>query len=133
MINIRPYVLALVLLALSTMACDIEMVTPTPTPTEKYLPTVTAMIQEDPTQVWAGLIDESQHTPVGTIVTVTHGTVNLRKLDHAAAAVFVQEGQVLAVECGPDGYCKILDGDHAGLYIWRGCTSDPDVYGCEAK
>lgn len=123
----------LIMLALSAMACDIELVTPTVSPTESDLPTPTAMVIEDPEQVLADKSDESQQSPIGTIVTVTHGTVNLRKLDHAAAAAFVQQGQVLAVECGPDGYCKILDGEHAGLYIWRGCTSDPDVYGCEAK
>lgn len=130
--KLRPYLL-LAVLAASALACDIELVTPTPAPTQADLPTPTATIRENPTAVLADAGDESQQSPIGTSVSVTHATVNLRNADHASTGSFVLEGQVLAVSCGPDGYCEILDGEHAGLFIWRGCTSDPAEYGCEAK
>lgn len=114
------------IISASILACTLQANMANP-------PIPAAVTSIGPAQALAESSDESQQSPIGTIVTVTRETVNLRLLDHAAAGAFVQEGQMLAVECGPDGYCRILDGDHAGLYIWRGCTSDPDVYGCEAK
>lgn len=128
--------LMLVLLAMAGLACDIELVTPTPEeiqPQESVLPTPTAVRNEGPSQQVLADDDESLETPVSTIVTVTHETVNLRFPGRAASGSFVQKGQVLAVQCGIDGYCLILEGEHAGLYIWRGCTSDPADYGCQAK
>src|SRR5688500_2157735 len=98
--------LVLLLLAAASFACQVELVTPTPTPaasTESNLSTHTAVASEDPVQVLTDE-DESQQSPIHEIVTVTHGIVNLRNLDHASSGTFVEAGEVLAVECQPDGY-----------------------------
>lgn len=128
--------LMFLLLAVAAMACDVQFVTPTveavETPTKQKLSTPTAVIEEIPTEVLTDL-NESQQSPINSSVTVTHATVNLRNATHASTGDLVFMGDSLAVDCGPDGYCLILDGEHAGLYIWRGCTSDPSDYGCEAK
>jgi hypothetical protein len=133
--RVRIYLL-IIMLAASTLACEVELVTPTLTatrPAESNPPTFTAETKESPTEMLTESIDESQTTLIGSSVTVTRATVNLRNKSHASTGVFVQQGQMLAVLCGTDGYCEILEGEHAGLYIWRGCTSDPGEYGCEAK
>lgn len=124
--------LVLGMLAALSLSCEIELVTPTPHPPIKTgPPTLTAMTMASPTEMLADM-EESSPTPAAS-VTVTRETVNLRDAKHAAAGSVVKFGEMLAVICGTDGYCEILQGPHAGLYIWRGCTSDPAGLGCEAK
>lgn len=129
---IRIYCL-LVMLALASIACEVELVTPTPTATAQLkMPTPSETASEDLSEVLA-TNTESQQSPSSDIVSVTFGMVNLRDKNHASTGTFVKAGQMLAVNCGSDGYCEILDGEHAGLYIWQGCTSNPNIYGCQAK
>jgi hypothetical protein len=116
----------LTIISFSILACTAQANIANP-------PIPQTVIKEDPSGVLAETSDESQQSPIGTIVTVTRETVNLRNQSHASTGTFVQQGKVLTVDCGPDGYCEILEGEHDGLYIWRGCTSDPASYGCEAK
>lgn len=134
--NKSKILLLAAVLAVSSLACEIEFVTATPAPVKSDLPTPSPVVngEEDPqANVLAETEDEAQQNPDGQSITVTHEMVNLRMIDHAASGDFVKAGDVLAVECSQDGYCLILDGEHTGLYIWRGCTSDPAKYGCEAK
>lgn len=118
----RPFlVLAVLLLAL--LACKLEpstqgavafpKVASAPVParesvnTEEYLPTQT--------------------------VRVTAESVNIRTVDGKPTGEYAHKGQVLTLGFQGSGYAEILYPlKWQGLKIWRGCTSSPDVYGCQA-
>lgn len=130
-------ILFILMLAAASFACTVELVTPTPgsIPTssaELEVPTPelsTEVPTVRPTKVLAPPEDDI-YSPAALSVTVAYQSVNLRNRDYSSTGETVSSGQVLAVICSDDGYCQITNGDHAGLYIWRGCTSDPGEYSC---
>jgi|SRR5690242_4045597 len=73
-------------------------------------------------------------TVSGSPITVTADTVNLRDSEHKATGNTAARGTELTVYWQADGYGQITaPAEYADLFIWRGCTSDPAEYGCEAK
>ena len=71
---------------------------------------------------------------LGERIEVVAETVNLRDDERHATGMTISQGEILAVSWTADGYGEIIEPTKfAGLFIWRGCTSDPADYGCEAK
>ena len=113
----RYFVCKLGLTMLTVLACG---VTPVPLPTATIAPTQTAspplVIPTDP--------------PVAPFVAVvTASILNVRECAGLSCDVIgiLHEGDAVTGFCR-EGWCNIGIG-----WIWRGCTSDPLDYGCEAK
>ena len=70
----------------------------------------------------------------GVEAIITGWTVNLRDEGRKATGMTVLHGEAVRVIWEADGFGEIVEPPRwAGLYVWRGCTSDPAGYGCEAK
>jgi hypothetical protein len=119
---------ALIVLALATLACGQQIVTPTPTVTPTPPPSAspspvptatatprateaaadTAVIQAT---VWVRLSDNSDSDRIGSLTT---------------------GDRVVIVKCTGQ-WCEVKAGELSG-YVWRGCTdNNPDNLLCEAK
>ncbi len=75
----------------------------------------------------------AEAVPTGYSVTVAFPVVNLRTADHSATGKTVLAGESLSVYWLPDGWGIVLAGDYKGLFIWRGCTSDPASRKCLSR
>jgi hypothetical protein len=130
----------LVLLALLAAPFWIAMRHPELIPTLPVVATPTIARAATSAELLATTVPTGSTAPVSTPtgdympVLVTGGHVNLRDQDRNASGLTVSTGQPLTVYWQPDGYGLITSpAAYAGLFIWRGCTSDPAEYGCEAK
>lgn len=120
-------ILLFTILFVASLAC--EKITPTP---EEWPPlTQPPEVLASPTALV--LVETIQPDSTIDIVTVEYDLVNLRNGDGSASGQVVSRGQVLAVQFQSDGWSLIVREPYQGMYIWRGCVSQPASYGCEVS
>lgn len=67
-----------------------------------------------------------------TVDVISH-SLNVRNENKDKTGEYLERGNSVSVRFTDSGWVEIVEGKYTGFYIWRGCTSSPDIYGCEAE
>jgi hypothetical protein len=121
--SILAFLTPVLVIFLTSLACNIRIPNTQPTPTAINTPLPT------PTKT----LPTPSPNALGEFATVRKPVVNVRKSPNgpASGATLKAGDKVTVLEC-KDNWCKIRTGVLTG-YVFRGCLSGNEDLGCEAK